>query len=134
MRIIICDKNSKDAESMSSILKKNNILSAGAIEVQTLDSCERLLFELSDEPDEADVIITEVGFGDKMNGIEAIKRLRSVGYSGEVIFLTNDRESVFDSFEVRPANYLIKDSLGVRKFAETIADALEHAKSAKETC
>lgn len=131
MRIIICDKNSKDAESMSSILKKNNILSAGAIEVQTLDSCERLLFELSDEPDEADVIITEVGFGDKMNGIEAIKRLRSVGYSGEVIFLTNDRESVFDSFEVRPANYLIKDSLGVRKFAETIADALEHAKKRK---
>jgi hypothetical protein len=42
MRIIICDKNSKDAESMSSILKKNNILSAGAIEVQTLDSCDTI--------------------------------------------------------------------------------------------
>lgn len=131
MRIIICDKSARDAESCRGILEKNSVFADESLDIQVVYSCERLLFELSDEPDEADVIITEMNFGGKMNGLDAVKKLRSIGYSGEVIFLTNDRQSVFDSFEVRPANYLLKDSLGVKRFIEVTDGALKYAKKRK---
>lgn len=44
-----------------------------------------------------------------INGIETVKMLRKVGYSGIIIFLTSSKEFALDSFEVEPLNYILKD-------------------------
>ena len=44
----------------------------------------------------------------EMNGLEAARKLRKEGYQGPIIFLTAFREYVFQGYEVRAMNYLLK--------------------------
>lgn len=44
----------------------------------------------------------------KMDGIEVAKRMRARGYNGTILFLTSFREYVFDGYDVRALNYLLK--------------------------
>lgn len=43
-----------------------------------------------------------------MDGIEVAKKMRSRGYEGVILFLTAFREYVFDGYDVRALNYLLK--------------------------
>lgn len=43
-----------------------------------------------------------------INGVDTSKQLRSMGYCGEIIFLTAFHEYVFDAFEVRALDFLLK--------------------------
>lgn len=43
-----------------------------------------------------------------MNGVDASKKLRGMGYTGEIIFLTAYREFVFDAFDVHAFHFLVK--------------------------
>lgn len=138
MRIIVCDQNKEKTERLLKALEtylegpEDETGSESAYRhIQLLESSEHLLFELSDEPDEADVIITDTYFEGKTDGISAVKQLRDIGYTGEVIFLTDDKDSVFRSFEVRPANYLIKDETEPDEFVKIVADAMEYARKRK---
>lgn len=70
-------------------------------------SGESLLFQLSENPNEADIIFLDV-LMDHLNGIETAKRLRSMGSISEIIFLTSSEEFVFDSFDASPLHYIIK--------------------------
>lgn len=134
MRIIVCEQNKEKTEELISALKEHlEKMPAGpeGNELQMLESSEHLLFELSDEPDDADLIITDIHFEGKTDGIDAVKQLRDIGYTGEVIFLTDDKDSVFRSFDVRPADYLIKEDVDEDKFLEAARDALEYARKRK---
>lgn len=130
MHIIICDS---DRNTASTYRKFTEVRAAafGSVTVSEADNCEKMLFELSDEPNDADVIITDTSFEGKMDGIEAIRQLREIGFTGEVIFLTNEKERVFESFDVRPFNYLLKDSVTLEKFATVLEGALASARDSK---
>lgn len=43
-----------------------------------------------------------------VNGMEAARQLRAYGYQGYIIFLTSFREFVFQGYEVRALNFLLK--------------------------
>lgn len=132
MRIILCDHNRNEIEKYAWVIEKNKKLMPGKdITTEIIESGERLLFELSDEPDEADVVVIDTSFPGKMNGIDTIKQLREIGYTGEVIFLTTDRESVFDSFAVRPADYLLKGTVTAKRFFCAVSDAAGIARKRK---
>ncbi len=130
MRIVLCDSDKSVTASYRKFVESRAQEMGGAF-VEEADSCEKLLFELSDEPNEADVIITDTVFEGKMDGIEAMKQLRDIGYIGEVIFLTNEKERVFESFDVRPCNYLLKQNVSLDKFATVLEGAMLRAKDAK---
>lgn len=130
MRIIICDSD-KNSTGMYRKFVEGSAASFGEVKVTESDNCEKMLFELSDEPNDADVIITDTSFEGKMDGIEAIRQLRDIGFIGEVIFLTNEKERVFESFDVRPFNYLLKDSVTLESFSKVLTGALVSARDAK---
>ena len=44
----------------------------------------------------------------KMDGIEIAKRMRARGFNRTILFLTSFREYVFDGYDVRALNYLLK--------------------------
>ncbi len=130
MRIFMCDS---DADTIGSYRKFVEVKARehGSAEVTEMDSCEKLLFELSDEPNEADVIIMDTVFEGKMDGIEAVRQLREIGFIGEVIFLTDEKERVFESFDVRPFNYLLKKTVTLEKFSSVLEGAILSAKDKK---
>lgn len=43
-----------------------------------------------------------------MTGIETAKNMRARGYKGTILFLTSFREFVFDGYDVKALNYLLK--------------------------
>ena len=131
MRIILCDQNIDEIKKYAFVLEKNLDMLSQETSIETVDSGEKLLFEFSDEPDDADLIVINTEFEGKMKGMDAIKQLRDIGYSGEVIFLTNDEGSVFDSFKVRPADYLIKSKVSAREFFYSVKNAAEYARKRK---
>ena len=132
MRIILCDHNRNEIEKYAWVIEKNKkLIPGGDAATEIVESGERLLFELSDEPEAADVVIINTGFPGKMNGIDTIRQLREIGYTGEVIFLTMDKESVFESFAVRPANYLLKGTVTAKQFFCAVQEAAGVARRRK---
>lgn len=132
MRIILCDPNKNEIEKYALVIDKNRkLLPEKDAKIDIIESGERLLFELSDEPDEADVIVMNTEFPGKMPGIDALKQLREIGYTGEIIFLSREKDPVFDSFAVHPADYLLKTNVTPKKFFFTVADACSVARKRK---
>ena len=56
----------------------------------------------------ADIEIKLPNTSSSENGIIICKKLRELQYSGDIIFLTNFQEYVFDGYSVRAFNYLLK--------------------------
>ncbi len=69
-----------------------------------------------------DIIILDIEMGEK-NGIDTAKCLRTGGYEGILIFLTSHTEMVFDSFQVKPYQYIVKP-VEKDKLMSVLRDAL----------
>ncbi|MEA4922530.1 MAG: LytTR family DNA-binding domain-containing protein [Eubacteriaceae bacterium] len=125
MRIIICDDDQslidEYKEGIGRIAAKNGI----DVRVEGLISGERLLFELSDDPNDVDLIYMDINFQEKMDGIIATKQLRDIGYKNEIVFLTKDKSRVFEAFDVEPLHYIVKDVTDAKKFEEILMTAAE---------
>lgn len=56
-----------------------------------------------------DIIFLDIVLNNKEeNGIAIANRIRSIGYEGDIVFLTNFKEYVFDGYPVRALDYLLK--------------------------
>lgn len=54
-----------------------------------------------------DLIFLDIELGGS-NGLNLARRLRSSGYSGAIVFLTSYQEYVFEGYNVKALNYLLK--------------------------
>ena len=130
MRIIVCNCNEDENKEVERLIREY-LPEEESCEIEALESGEKMLFELSDEPNEVDLIISDTDFDGKMDGMDALKQLREIGYDGEIIFLSAEKERVFESFAVRPANYLVKGEIEEDKTMNAILSALETAAKRK---
>ncbi|MEG2022352.1 MAG: LytTR family DNA-binding domain-containing protein [Oscillospiraceae bacterium] len=123
INICLCDDNSILLEKYKNMLlcvaEENNIL----VSLKTFLSGEQLLFYLSDSPNDADIIYLDVIMAD-LNGIETGKRLRELGCKAEIIFLTSCESHVYDSFDINPLYYMLKDNSSTDKFNEVFLRAV----------
>lgn len=97
------------------------------IHIRKFTSGEELVFHLEEHPEDADVIFLDV-LMKKLNGIETARQLRRFGCHAEIIFLTSTMDYVFDSFDVEPLHYLVKNNVSTAKLREVFSRALEHVK------
>ncbi|CAM3427813.1 response regulator transcription factor [Erysipelothrix sp. HDW6B] len=67
-----------------------------------------------------------------MNGLELGNRLREQGVNSEIIFISNATEYVFDTFEIGPSNFLIKDRLTCDGFKTEFLNAVEKYRPNRE--
>lgn len=121
--IFFCDDNMDTVEKYSKLLQevadKNNI----RISISPFYNGESLLFHTSDTPDLPDILYLDILMG-KLNGIETAKKLREVGCTAEIIFLTSSEDYVFDSFDTAPIHYLLKDDTSNEKFEDVFLRAV----------
>lgn len=80
-----------------------------SIEVHTFQSGEEIVNQYANKQENYDVIFVDIELGD-MNGLEAIRRLRSTGLESEVVITTNHHELNFiqESFFLSALQYYIK--------------------------
>lgn len=93
-------------------------------EIRTFANGEQLLFHLLENPNEADIIFLDMLMGG-VTGFDTAKQLRAAGCVAEIIYLTSNREMVFDAFDTTPFHYLIKSDTTEDRFAEVLLKAVE---------
>lgn len=108
LMISILEDQPTEANALKSLLKKWETQTNYELEIKEYRSGENF-FETNDT---ADFPSFSVFFLDiqmpGLNGLDVAKKLRKEGYQGPIIFLTAFREYVFQGYEVRAMNYLLK--------------------------
>ena len=119
INIILCDDNAALLEHYTKLLnelgQKHNL----NISIKPFKSGESLLFNLSENVNQADIIYLDIVMHNT-NGIEVAKQLRDSNCHSEIIFLTSSEEYVFESFDSSPLHYIIKGSHSERENFERI--------------
>lgn len=99
--------------------------------IETYTSGEQVLFHISERPDTVAVLFLDIQMAG-MDGIATAKSLRNMGCLAEIIFLSAYKQYVFESFEVHPFHYLLKDSIKPKHFESVFFKALRKYKQRRE--
>lgn len=106
MRIAVCDDCSLDRELICDMLKRYFADRSIELSIQTYLCGINLMYDI-EEGTCFDIVFLDI-FMDNVLGIDAAKRLREVGFSGEIVFLTSSERFAVDSYEVGASGYLLK--------------------------
>lgn len=123
--IAVCDDESGILDYYANLIQKIAERKNLEIRVETFPSAESLLFHFSNRPGIIDILYLDIKMLN-INGISAARHLRKLGYEAEIIFLTAYPKYVYDSFEVRPFRYLLKDTVNTEDFEDIFMQAIEN--------
>ncbi len=124
MKILICDDEVRFCEKYKAYLQNLCLELKCVAEIQTHTSASYLLRNLDDWIESTDLLFLDIHLGDG-NGIDISKKVREMGYSGDIAFLTVSSEYVFDAFDVSPVNYFVKREGDQATFKDKIRPVLE---------
>lgn len=110
IKIVICDDEYDYRKHISHQLSTISQEKQINIEISEYPSGKLMITKLDEWIENAHVIFLDIKLRTE-NGIEVGIRLRKLGYRGEIVFLTTSREEVFNAFEVKPMNYLLKSNM-----------------------
>lgn len=131
LRVAFCDTNKNTMSRYRSLLETAVKDTGEDICFVCFDSSERLLYDLSGDPNSADIIYLDIK-ANGVNGIGTACRLREIGSSSVIIFLTADRERVFEAFEANPFYYIVKKDISEKSFTDIFFKAVDAAKKNNE--
>lgn len=121
IHIAICDDEEKDRKKYEGMLQELARTHHVDTDIVCYESAGAFLFQLEDMEVFPDVIYMDIHMP-KMDGIKLSRMLREgkqhVPFQGELIFLTYDKESFQDAFDVNAFHYVIKDVTPREKFGE----------------
>lgn len=124
IKIYLCDDDPSILNRYQKLVEETLKSKAVPVEIKTFSSGESLLFEALESPNEVSIIFLDMQMK-KITGIDTAKELRKAGCFAEIIYLTSNREMVFDSFDTTPFHYLIKADVTDEKFCEVLWKAVE---------
>ncbi|MDD3140534.1 MAG: LytTR family DNA-binding domain-containing protein [Lachnospiraceae bacterium] len=126
LKIILCDDNPAILKAYSELIRKIAGKNKINIHISTYCSGEELLFHIPAAKEPPDIIYLDI-LMNSLNGIDTAKKLRAMGCLAEIIFLTASEDYIFDSFDVRPTQYIVKDSVTKGRFEEIFLSAVKIA-------
>ena len=132
LQVAICDDDRSALERYAAQLERLAAQEQLGMRLTTFPSGEALLFALEDLDWRLDVLYLDVQMPG-LSGIETARRLRAMGCEAQILFLTNSREEVFESFDVRPLQYRLKGELSMEKFRTSFARAVQLCGRQRET-
>lgn len=112
LQIIILEDNDFEYQNTKQILEQYAVsyhcdfsITRCKNETELLDTYKSMTFDILF----ADIELkSSQNPSDIQSGITICQKLRTMGYPGEIFFLTNFKEYVFDGYEVHALNYLLK--------------------------
>jgi len=129
MRIAYCDDEKVQAVYVSDCLKRWQEVTKESWELSVYGSAEEMLFE---HPDSFpfDVILLDVEM-DAMNGIELARKIREKDQQVVIAFLSNQKEYVFEGYEVQAVRYLLKP-MEYDSFCKVMKAAVQNQQTEKK--
>jgi DNA-binding LytR/AlgR family response regulator len=107
MKIVILEDSDSELQKLRKELNNWSFETNEEIYINTYISGEDFFSKPENFSSTTDLFILDISMK-KISGIDVAKRLRALDYQGEIIFLTAFKEFVFDGYEVRAFNYLLK--------------------------
>lgn len=106
IRIAICDDSTMDREIIASLLGQYFEDKSIVYQMDPFENGMDMIHEIVDGQI-YDIVFLDI-YMDKMLGIDVARKLRSIDFSGEIIFLTATSEFAVDSYDVEAGGYLLK--------------------------
>ncbi len=106
MNIAIIDDISQAVTRLSNVIGAYADASHIPIEITTFDNARDFLDDY--RPSRYTLIFMDI-YMDDMNGMEAVKRIRTIDPAALVVFLTTSPDHTFDAFQVHAYEYVLKD-------------------------
>src|SRR5690606_14512956 len=121
--IALCDDEQKYLDFYESkiheIATKHKLL----VDIIRFKNGESLLFYLEDNPNKFEIIYLDILTGG-MNVIDTALKIRKFNEFAKIIFLTSSESFVYNAFEAKATNYLIK-SLHDEKFEDVFLSTVK---------
>ncbi|MEA4915167.1 MAG: LytTR family DNA-binding domain-containing protein [Christensenella sp.] len=131
MNIFICDDNAEQTslckQAIQLLSKKHGVHA----KVKTFPSGEALLFEAEDQYATLDLVYLDIHMPG-LNGMETAKRLREIGFPGDIVFFTVSPDFAIAGYDVSALHYVVKEKTSDEKFEEIFLRACER-KSRRES-
>lgn len=125
IKIAICDDEpimtSQLADKIETYMKGKN----ETYKIEIFNEAETLL----NKEEEYDLVFLDIQMN-KLNGMEAAKKLRAKGNESYIIFVTVLKECVYDAFEVQAADYMTKP-IDNERFQRTMDRIIGYIKEKK---
>lgn len=106
MKIAICDDEKVELKLISKYCNEWSKSRNSLCDIDTFKSSEEFLFNYEDVKD-YDVLFLDIQMKE-INGMDLAKKLRSFGDKIIIVFITGDKEYVFQGYEVQALDYILK--------------------------
>ncbi|MBE6851207.1 MAG: response regulator transcription factor [Ruminococcus sp.] len=106
MRIAICDDSMMDREMIKDFLHRYLQENSIPNTMTEYESGMNLVYDIEEDA-YYDLIFLDILMTGP-HGMDIARKLRRVGYSGKIVFLTSTAEFAVDSYEVEASGYLLK--------------------------
>ncbi len=106
MRIAVCDDNQIDRDIIKDFLHTYMTEKSIPNTMTEYENGMNLIYDI-EEGYYYDLVFLDI-FMDQIQGMDIARKLRSVGYTGNIVFLTSTAEFAVDSYEVEASGYLLK--------------------------
>ncbi|MCM1107418.1 MAG: LytTR family DNA-binding domain-containing protein [Blautia sp.] len=106
--IALCDDEAAELEKTEKLLSGYEKEHPGTgFLIRCFESADELIHLVQEERYKPDLIFMDIYMSDTL-GTEAAKKLRSMNYKGEIVFLTTSREHALEAFDVEALQYIVK--------------------------
>ncbi len=106
MRIAVCDDNQIDRDIIKDFLHTYMTEKSIPNTITEYENGMNLIYDI-EEGRYYDMVFLDI-FMDQILGMDIARKLRTVGYTGNIVFLTSTAEFAVDSYEVEASGYLLK--------------------------
>ncbi len=106
MRIAICDDSRIDREVIRDFLHQYLAEHSIRYTMVEYENGKQLCYDVEDGA-YFDLLFLDI-YMNEIHGMDTARKLRSVGYTGKIVFLTSTAEFAVDSYEVAASGYLLK--------------------------
>ncbi|WP_027623808.1 LytR/AlgR family response regulator transcription factor [Clostridium lundense] len=123
LNIAICDDEIKQRFLLKSTIEVELKAEDKKYNIFQFPSGEKLLDKLYTDKNSLDIIFLDVEMNE-LNGIETARKIRKLNENVVIIFITGFSDYVFDGYEVKALNYIVKPYKS-EKIATVLKDAIK---------
>lgn len=125
IKMMICDDEEAVREHYKRLFKDH--MNENELEIDVYGSASEALKNRA-AIRQTDIALLDICMAD-MDGIHMAEMLRKINPNIRIIFISNSEEYVFDSFKVRPLNYILKNKISDGELILIIQEVLEDCKA-----
>ena len=113
-QIALCDDELTELEKAEKMLSDYERQHSGQdFTIQRFENADELIDWIGEDSNMPDLIFMDIFMPNRQKdsfpaGMQAAKKLRSMGYKGKLVFLTSSKEYALDAFEVEAVQYMVK--------------------------